>query len=383
MSIETNVKSIELDSESLFKTQKIKVNSSKSFQTPSKAINLQNVRQKYNLDTKLREVNEIFKRVDSKTLNNYHSDPEFEQEINKKIIFEQNKIDLDKNSRFCFLEFDEPKYPESDEIETLTSISHSFSDITPIPILSFLNKKKISENEFKDYIDFTSSCIESIEQINNKSIMGVIPFLPTKFIPHLIKFYVDAGINSFCVDLDGSNPIPFLPRIRKLLISIKNNKPLEECYIHGFNVGIGRPNKIAEVVPAKDILGLGTGFGTIGDKHKKFKPNREFIEYLKTNPEHKFRLFNKADYGYWRGISYKQIKNILPKDCNIDPDLFGTYKNKLFLQKLFNSEQLSIEAINLRNVINESPEKSLDYIKTKKHVLVDDFEKLKNISKKI
>lgn len=174
-----------------------------------------------------------------------------------------------------------------------------------------------------------------------------------------------------------------MPRIRKILISIKSNKPLEECYIHSFNLGIGRPNKIEEVIPAKDILGPGIGFSSIGNKYKKFKPSKQFIEFIKTNPEYKFRLFNKADYGYWRGISQKRIKDIFPKDCKIDQDLFTSYKNKVFLQKLFNAEQMALEAINMRKQINEDPEKFLNYVKGKKHVISDDFEKLRAIKQKV
>jgi len=383
MSVETEVKPIELDPNSLFKTQKIKVSSSKSFETPVKAINLKNIKQKYNLDTELKELCEIFIRVTSETIKNYNSDPDFEQVFNGKITTDLNKIDLNKNCKFCFVDFDELKYPTENEIETITSVSHPFSDIIPLPILSFLNKRKIAENEFQQYKNFLSSSIGSIEQINNKPIMGIVPFLPLRFIPELIEFYISNGINAFCIDLDGSNPISALSRIRRTLIAIKKNKPLEDCYIHGFNVGIGRPNKITEVVPAKDILGLGVGLGSIGDKYKKFKPSRQFIEYIKTNPEHKFRLFNKADYGYWRGISHARINEIFPKDCKINPALFSTYKNKMFLQKLFNSEQLALEAKNLRKNINENPEKSLDYLKGKKAVIIDDFEKLKNIKQKI
>ena len=253
MSIATKVKLIELDPNSLFKTQKINVSSSKSFETPIKAINLKQLKQKFNLDTNLKNLSEIFRCVNKNSIEKYHSDPTFEENFNKDIISDLNKIDESKNCKICFLDFDETRYPNQDEIETLTSIAHSYSDITPLPILKFINKKKISDKEFDDYKTFVSNSIKSIEQFNNKPIMGVIPILPTKFINQLIELYARIGINAFCIDLGGANPISFMPRIRKILLSIKNNKPLEECYIHSFNVGIGRPNKIEEVIPG--VLG--------------------------------------------------------------------------------------------------------------------------------
>lgn len=383
MGEETNIKVVAEDPNSLFKCQRVKVSSSKSFLTPGKVVDLAKIKLKYNIDKNLKQNVELFRRVNSISLKNYEDDPNVENDFNSRIQTDINKIQNEDSSKLLFIEFDEKRLPTVDELETITDISHSYSDMVSIPVLSFLNNRKIEDPEFRRYEKFLEEALESLKQLNNKPIMGIIPKIASSLVVKVIDFYLKESINSFAVDLGGSNPMTSLPKIRRILKTINKSKPLEDCYIHAYNMGIGRMNKATSVVPARDILGLGVGFGTIGDKHKKFTPNRAFIEYIKSNPEHKYRFFNKDDYGYWHGLSADRLKMMLPEDTRIDMKMFRELGNKWFFQRLLNTEQLAKEAVRLRKIITEDPEKSLNYIKSKKQVDVSDYKKILKAKEKI
>ena len=105
---------------------------------------------------------------------------------------------------------------------------------------------------------------------------------------------------------------------------------------------------------------------------------------MKNSPKTTFRLFNKMDYGYWKAITLQKLKDEYPNDTKIDIGHFSNEDtDKSELQRLFNIEQLSIEAKNIREVIAEEPEKSMTYLKGKKAVLPDDISSIENIGKKL
>jgi hypothetical protein len=197
-----------------------------------------------------------------------------------------------------------------------------------------------------------------------------------------MEFYQDKGINSYCLDMGGSNPISSSMRIFKILKALNKLGTFEESYIHGHNVGM-RVNKTVDVIPARDILGFGTGLSSLGEKRTKFIPNKQFIDLIKTNPMNKFRLFDKESYGYWKSITVDEVKSIYPSDCSLSVCDFENNNQMTYLQKAFNSEQLALESHALRKYIEEDADASLDYIKSKKHVINDDMAVLENGKDKI
>lgn len=387
MSTTTTVKTLNLDSNSLYRTQKIKFSSSKTIITPAKTIPLDNVKATQKINDSACQLNEIFKRFSEKQIKEANNDYDKNHEIDRFFNNQKNKI-VENTATICILDFNELRIPTNEEIEFLTDIAYCNSDITPIPTISHFIDSKKSPISYENYKKYLELAIESIEQLNNKPIMGVIPKLASKHIPDIIDFYHDKGINSFALDLDGSTPISSSMRIFKILKTLNKNKLLDSSYIHAHNAGM-RVNKTTDIIPAKDILGYGVGLDSLGEKRKEFKPNTAFLEYIKTNPLNKFRLFNKKDYSYWKTISLTDLKQVFPTDSSVlisefeipikfrNPALFSR------LQKIFNAEQLAIESNNIKEVINNDSEKTLNYIKNKKEITLNDFKVIESGPKKI
>lgn len=381
MSIETDIKTLDVDSNSLYRTQKIKFSSSLSVTTPTKTIPLDRIKLKDPLNPESKQLNEIFKRFTADKIIEANENSEKYYELERWFNSQKNKIS-DGTSTLCFIDYNEKRIPTDEEIEFMTELAYCSSDITVIPTVNYFNDPKQTEIEYENFKNYLSRSIEIIEQLNNKPIMGIIPKLAPKKVSDLITFYQNVGINSYSLDLAGSNPISSAMRIFKVLKTLNKMKVLEECYLHGYNVGM-RVNKMTDVIPAKDILGFGTGLNSLGEKRTIFKPNRSFLEQIKTNPLNKFRLFNKENYGYWKSISVEELENVYPEDCTLQFTEFTNPSQMNHVQKVFNIEQLALESHILRDVITENPDDSLDYIKTKSYVVQDDINLLEKGIKKI
>jgi len=385
MSVTTEVKTLEVDPHSLYKRQKIKFTSDKHIITPTKTIPLDKIKVMHPLTDKARQLNEIFKRFSAKQIKEADGDSDKYHEIETFFNNQKSKIKQD-TATFCFLDFNELRLPTNDEIEFLTDLAYCNSDITTIPTISQFSDSKDSPITYEDYKKYLEKAIESIEQLNHKHIMGVIPKLARKNVPDLLKFYQDKGINTFALDLEGSNPISSRMSIFKVLKTLNKMKILDSCYIHGHNVGM-RVNKVVDIIPAKDVLGFGVGLSSLGEKRTEFKPNKAFLSFIQTNPLNKFRLFNKKEYGYWKAISATDLEKVYPSDSSIPVSAFkDAIKNVTqfnYIQKVFNSEQLALESYNIKEVIIEDAEKTLDYIKKKKYVTPDDVKVLESGQEKI
>lgn len=386
MSSTAQVRTLEADPNSLYKTQSIRFTSTKSILTPTKTIPLDRLQVTTPLNNKATQLNEIFKRLSSQQIKEANEDSNRQKEIESLLNRQRNKA-KPGTVTFCFLDFNEQKAPTKDEIDFLTDLAYVNSDITTIPTLSQFSDSKNSTISYPDYKKYLETAIENINKLNHKPIMGVIPkLLSLKNTPDLLEFYRNQGINTFALDLGGSNPICSRLQIFRILKTLKEMKLLDSTYIHGHNVGI-RVNKVKDIIPAKDILGFGVGLNSIGEKRKEFKPNPAFISMIKTNPLNKFRLFNKKDYGYWKAISASDLEKVYPSDSSVPISTFKTaIKNATqfnSIQKVFNFEQLALESHRIKEIINEDADKTLNYIKKKKDIDPNDVKVLESGQKHI
>jgi hypothetical protein len=163
--------------------------------------------------------------------------------------------------------------------------------------------------------------------------------------------------------------------------SLKEHDLLENSFIHSINANQGRFNKDANVVGAKDILSFGLGFDSMGERHKPLKGPKEFFEKLQNREENKLRLFNKEDYGYYK-ISPNEIQDVYPKDSIIKMDSFANENLDVRnLQKSFNLEQIGLETLRLREIINE--QSALEYLSNKLLVKKEDYKKIARMKKEI
>lgn len=380
MSVETKIKTIEVDSNSLYRTQTVKFNADKRITTPTKTIPLDKLKLRHSLNEKALQINEIFRRFTADSIKQNNEDGHKYTELESWFNGQKKKA-KEGTVNLCFIDFDEMRLPNKEEIEFMTDLSYCNSDITAIPTINRMNQKNVSIS-FDDYLNYLKSAFEIIEQLNKKPIMGVIPKIAPKNINELMEFYNEKGINTFTFDFGGSNPMSQSSKVFKVMRALNKLDMLETSYVHGHNVGV-RVNKAADVIPARDVLGFGIGLGSLGEKRVPFRPNPAFLSMIKMNPLNKFRLFNKKDYGYWKAVSAEDLPAIFPKDCKLPVEEFKNSKQPFDLQKVFNAEQLALEAHNLKRLIREESEDALRYVKKKKHVEDSDIRLLETAQKKI
>ena len=295
--------------------------------------------------------------------------------------------------QFCFLEFEDESIPDQKEIEYVSDQAYVFSDVTPLPMLSnFIskitdttikgkgkNQRKVhspNNNKFEMVKKYLNDTIETIEQLNNKPIMGYVPDYRFYF-DKLVKFYADKGLNMFYFDAHLSNPIQLQSSLRAFIRELNKHEILENSFIHMINPGVGRGTKDKSIIPAKDILGFGLGVDSLGERHMRRIMNKEAIENMKKNPDNRSRLFNKNTYGYLKTSEKTDILKFYPKDSGIDVSEFLTSnKPDPKIENAFNAEQLALESMSLKNNLIKS-RSILQYINKKSNIREDDVKILK------
>lgn len=382
---EVQIKDLMFADDSLYKSQIVKIGS-KSFRTPIKVMDINRYIHGINMNKSIKGVNEICKKFNSTRITNALTTSR-EEEINNEINRRLRIYCSDDEVNICFTEFEEDGLPKEEEIEYLTNLSYVHSDITPLPLIPkfFRGIKQDAIKKFEIYHHFIKDTINSINELNNKPIMGIIPMsLPTAFIPQLLDTYINEGITALCLDYQGSTVGSSLTKIRRLVRSINKENVLEKTFIYSLNLGPGKLPKSKEVVPAKDILSFGYGFDAIGGIHvqKKLPPEiRQKILSAQNIFENSLRLFNKEDYGYYRATKKETVDKIYPHDSNIPLNILERIKKEYNVDKLFNQEQQGLEALNLRKVINENHE-LLKYLDRKEYVEKIDIKNLEKIKRK-
>lgn len=383
----------EFDSDLPYRKQTVKANN-KTLETPTKSIDPKHMATSVTLSKNVVSLNEMYGGITSLKIQNHllGKDKSFTYLLNSSSSDFKNP---DKEMQLCFLEFKDESFPTAKEIGFMTDQAYVHSDITPIPILSNFkdrittttvkdNKKQHSPNEskFQKFLKYIDDCIETIEQLNNKPIMGYIPDYAFYF-KDLISFYVKKGINTFYYDAHLSSPMTLQYAIRTLSRELNNEETLENSFIHVLNPGYGRASKDSSVIPAKDILGFGLGIDGLGERHMRRVFTKTLAEYMKKNPDNRSRLFLKNSYGYIKTADKKIIEKIFPNDSGVDIAHFLTGKkpdNKI--QQTFNVEQLSLETNQLRERISEN-KSLLKYLEKKENVKEDDIKILKRAKIKL
>ncbi|MBC2708869.1 MAG: hypothetical protein HF977_14360 [ANME-2 cluster archaeon] len=373
------------DDDSLYVTKDLRING-KKLTTPTKSLNLSKTNSKLLFNDKTKGINELYKRFsltkDSKK-NSIYSVLNFPDKLDK-LNYELNsltrKTNTDKEINILFIEYDDTKYPEKKPLEFILDTAYEYSDITPLPIIPKLPQRINSESEFEKYKTFLEESVEIIETLNHKPIMGIVP-PALLFIPDIIDIYAKKEIDAFVFDFDGKTPLSMRQTIRSFMRSLKEHDLLENSFIHSINANQGRFNKDANVVGAKDILSFGFGFDSMGEKHKPLKGPKEFFEKLKNRDENKLRLFNKEDYGYYK-LSPNEIQEIYPDDSIIKMDSFANENLDVrILQKSFNLEQIGLESIRLREIIDD--QRALEYLSNKPCVKKEDYKKIAKMKKEV
>ena len=378
MTKQIQLKDISIPEDSLYKSQKVKIGS-KSVRTPNKAIEIRKVPSSIVFDH--RDFKEIYRVFKEKSIQKART-TNHEESINKEINLLRSRNSTDDQITLTFTEFDSSRLPSDKEIEFLTDMSHAHSDITSLPLIPQFWRYAKAEN-VTQYAKFARECIKTIEQLNNKPIMGVIPMrIARDFLPTILDVYQNEGINAFCIDFQGATVGSSKSKIRNLLRNLKQRKMLEESFMYGINLGSGKLIKDKEVVPARDILSFGMAVDVLGGQHIRPRLPPDIARKIWANKnieQNRIRLFNKADYGYYK-MNRSVASEIYPTDSKVPLSMLQKQSAEK-IDKIFNMEQQGVEAAHLREILknNESP---LSYIQSKKYVDDADIRDIKNLRKK-
>jgi len=363
-----------IDEDLFIKSEKLKINN-KTVQTPIKSFDVTKLRKDTQIIPSVKGVNEIFKEFNKNQLEDLTNGKRNTEEIYKKLNTSFNKTSKDEIN-FCFIKLIDKVLPEDKGINLITNIAYNKSDATPLPILkSFFNPDGDAFKEFVEYTDFMQKCIDSINRLNNKAIVGIIPSkIPEVLIKDLVDFYHRNDITSFAFDFDGKTHSGLNGKIRELTIAIIGLDILNESFTYSCNTQRGKTTRGSNVTKANDILVYNYGFDIMGDNHTKVKFPPEIIKKLKERSKNSsIRLLNTEDYGYYRHEDINEARKFYPfEETKIPFDYFQS-NNKLQqdqVQRLFNSERTGLELLKYRKLIKEN-ERTIKYLETKKQINED------------
>ncbi len=390
MSKHIKVSDIDFADDLFLKKQDVSIGS-KAFRTPIKVIDASHRRPDITIKNEVKGLNEICRYFDEKKLTEYITGVRPELQINAELGNVIKKIGHEE-AVLTFTSYDCIRYPSEKGVNFLMNISHEYSDATPLPLLPklFKDDTKDFESSLNEYLGFMQQCIDSVNRLNNKSILGVVPgAIPSSSYMHdVIEFYHKNDITSFIIDFAGKTPQVAKTNMRELIISLKELNLLEESFLYAINVSSGKMMHDVPVVKARDLLSFGYGFDALGDNHVRRTYPPAVIERMKQMAQERgkaYRLFNNGDYGYYKTPDLSVLEKIYPhSDTSIPFDNFRVDNAKTRpSQILFNSERIGLETIKYRTLIDEETEKTASYFRTKTYVDDKDIKELEKFRKKV
>lgn len=384
--------------DTLYQSKEIRLDGSTrnvSFTTPVVAMDVREIRRTDNIAPSAMGINEIFRSPPTKNPSNMTRKeqqlPPFHELVFNAEKQHQFNLDLHNQSSklpglsVFFFEYKGEKYPSEVEREFILDTQYSYSDITCLPLTPILTKNLTKDADFRDYLNFMKECIEYLKSFNQKPIMGLIPNIAYGYLSDLIKLYVEKDVSAFCIDFDCHTPMSHKPALTKCYRVLMEYDHLDASFFYGLNVNSGHFIRNKPVVNAKDILSFGFGLDAMGKRHRTkidFKKIKEKMGSRWVNldrEENKARLFIKNDYGYYKAEKADTIKNY-PLDSSIPLSAFTdnfSVKNLNIrhFEKIFNMEQLGLEASKLRHIIeDDAPTK---YLSKKQYVDPKDIKQIR------
>ena len=370
------VSKINIDDDLYIKSEKLKINK-KTIKTPIKSFDMTKLRTDTEVSSLVKGSNEIFKIFNAKDIEKYAEGSESTEKIYKDLNKHYNKTSGGEIN-FCFTMVKNYNSLEEKEIDILTNIAYSKSDATPLPIFEkiFSRENSAIETNYTDFIDLMQKSIDSINRLNNKPILGIIPSsVPDALVPYIVEFYYDNDITSFAYDFEGKTHAGLYGKLRELMISIIKLDILNESFIYSLNTQRGKVTRGTNVTKGNDILVYNFGFDIMGDNHipQKFPPHvaKAIKERSKSSEENPIiRLFNTEDYGHYKHDNLNSASEMYPFNETSIP--FENFESDIVAkrdmsQRLFNSERIGFELLKYQNLIRES-DSTVNYLKTKDQI---------------
>lgn len=372
MSSEISIRNLEIADDTELRKQEVKIGGV-WVPTPIRSINADKLYSKMPFP-KYKTTVEVYKKIKPTTL------PSFFDTQSKSVKLSNTVTNLStraggENPSFLIIEYDSATFPSKQEADSLCRLSHSLSDISPIPsIPKCVRGDKINNDNFDKLLSYLKDCVSTLKDINKKQILGYIPSIAPLFIGRLIDFYLDNGINGYYLDLDGTVVTSHIIHIDTIKRKLKERGYFENHLLHYVNAKFGTTAiNNTNVIPAQDIVGFARGLDSFGGVHVGSRKSKEYYEWLKQNKnveENSIRLFDKKGYGYHKAfVSDRiEIEKFFPEDStisikNVDFSKQSSLKRNL---AIINMEQQIIESANLGVKVHEEPKKTAAYFSSKK-----------------
>lgn len=330
------------------------------------------------VNQKIRGINEVYKNLDREKLFTMSHDNGEQKRFVTSIRNEIEKANLSGDVNLLIFNYDNrtveekknkekhTKIPSPSEIEYLCDLLNApFNDFIVPPLLPYTTGT--------EYLQFLEMFFDAIPSYRSRRMMGLIPgdLHRIEYYP-IVKLYDKKGIRFFVMDLHGGTPDTHyadINLVQRMLTDIEENSE-ENCYLQGLNVKYGRPLSSKAIAPAKDILSFYYGFDSFGSSHIGLRLPRDL--YSKSSPPRPFRLFNRKDYGYYRGDLTGLGVFSFEQDAVYQIDDFYGYARKRLrdMAKVFNAERQGIEAHLLRQNLSKG-ESITKYVRGKKQITKD------------
>ena len=371
MSSEISVKNLEIADDTELRKQEVKIGGI-WIPTPMRVINPEKLYSKMNFP-KYKTTTEIYKKVTPQKLSSFFDTQSKSTKLSSSITNLSVRAGED-NPCFVIFEYDTINFPSKEESDSLCRLSHSLSDIAPIPsVPKCVRGDKITNDNFDKFLSYLKNCISTLKEINKKQIFGYIPPIAPVFIGRLIDFYLDNGINAYYFDLDGTVVTSHIIHIDTIKRKLKERDYFENHLLHYVNAKFGTTAiNNTNTIPAQDIVGFVRGLDSFGGIHVGSRRSKEYYEWLKQQKnvvENSVRLFDKKGYGYHKMFisDKKEIQKFFPEDSvitinNIDFDKKSALQRNL---GIINMEQQLMESKNLGIKVHEEPEKTAEYFNNK------------------
>ncbi len=285
--MKVEVKTREIDDELPFRSLDIRLGSS-SVSTPTKAC-----------DTSIpvSQVNEIHRTFKVDQLDRILSDEGYERKVNSDIRRKEGQ-----GINLFLVDISDTINPGTDRLEALSDVQYGHSDVVVTPLWSNLPKELSGQALLDRHLELTDAYLDIVETLNDKSIVGSISSrIPRQLLRPIINRYHERGAIAYVIDFDGRSVMTNPSWIRSLLRLLAENGVMDNSFLYSVNAGEGKFMKNAERVLARDFMGTGFGLDILGLNHIRPKlSSQQWMEIKKSRSKNLLRLFDKADYSYYR-----------------------------------------------------------------------------------
>jgi len=344
------VKVLEEDEKTFYAHKQIKV-SGKKVETPIKAVNPLVFRK--GIPSAHNEfIAEIYKGIQVRALKRLtNGDHEFQKNFNKRIRDALLKVPSDEIPIMMVPalrikeSIQELSYLTKREIEFLILTQNIF-DCYMVPTVERIHLKIKELPDVEPYLEFVTKYLTLIEEQKlKKAVIGTIPVtLPHVIIPQLLDVYLEHDIKAFALDFSGRVPFSHYQQVG--LVQNILHKAEIDAFIYAINVNPGKPSKRGPSILSQDVLSVGFGLDAIGDNH---------IAFGGSQGDDNLRIFSKKEYAYHK-VEPSKLSQIYPDDTAVPMGVLLQEDNKSMrkdAQRMFNYEQLGIEAMRIRVKVDD------------------------------